>query len=164
MLLVGRRWAPHVSGKGKNPLLPHQKFQNLTPNSTTSLFLTPNSRPLQNLTPRSRILSRKGTHPPYYIIFPPSVTILSCEETKIPLLMCVATFLSVRKVVPTLTSMSVEIYLLMAGAKQLGDTRFILVPAGAVHPAGVCSRHYIALHRDACRGELQARRERRGGL
>jgi hypothetical protein len=32
--------------------------------------------------------------------------------------------LSVRKVVPTLSSMSVEIYLSMAGTKQLGDTRF----------------------------------------
>jgi hypothetical protein len=72
--------------------------------------------------------------------------------------------LSVRKVVPTLTSTSAEIYLSMAGAKQLGDTRFILVPAGAVRPAVVCSRHCIALHRSACRGELQARRERRQGL
>jgi hypothetical protein len=72
--------------------------------------------------------------------------------------------LSVRKVVPTLTSMTVEIYFSMAGAKQLGDTRFILVPAGAVRPAGVCSRHSIALHRGACRGGLQARRERRRGL
>jgi hypothetical protein len=35
----------------------------------------------------------------------------------------------VQKVVPTLTSMSAEIYLLMAGAKQHKDTRFILVPA-----------------------------------
>jgi hypothetical protein len=70
----------------------------------------------------------------------------------------------VRKVILTLTSASVEIYLSMAGAKQLGDTRFILIPAGAVRPAGVCSRHYIALHRGACRGELQARRERRRGL
>jgi hypothetical protein len=48
----------------------------------------------------------------------------------------------------------------MAGAKQLGDTSFILVPAGAVRPAVVCLGHYIALHRGACRGELQARRER----
>jgi hypothetical protein len=56
---------------------------------------------------------------------------------------------SVRKVVPTLTSTSAEIYLSMAGVKQLGDTRFILVPAEAVHPAGVCSRHCIALHRGA---------------
>jgi hypothetical protein len=72
--------------------------------------------------------------------------------------------LSVRKVVPTLTSTSAEIYLLMAGAKQLGDTRFILVPAGAVRPAGVCPRHCIGLHCGACRGALQARRERRRNL
>jgi hypothetical protein len=72
--------------------------------------------------------------------------------------------LSVRKVVPTLTSTSAEIYLSMAGANELGDTRFILFPAGAVHPAWVCSRHCIALHRGACRGALQARRERRGSL
>jgi hypothetical protein len=69
--------------------------------------------------------------------------------------------LSVRKVVPTLTSKSVEIYPLMVGAKQLGDTRFILVPAGAVRPVGMCSGHCIALHRGACRGVLQARRDRR---
>jgi hypothetical protein len=68
---------------------------------------------------------------------------------------------SVRKVVTTLTSTSTEFYLSMAGAKQLSDTSFILVPAGAVRPAGVCSRHCIALHHGACRGELQARRERR---
>jgi hypothetical protein len=37
--------------------------------------------------------------------------------------------LSVRKVVPTLTSKSAEISLLIAGAKQHYDTRFILVPA-----------------------------------
>jgi hypothetical protein len=37
--------------------------------------------------------------------------------------------LSVRKVVPTLTSTSAEIYLSMAGAKQHDDTGFILVPA-----------------------------------
>jgi hypothetical protein len=67
----------------------------------------------------------------------------------------------VRKVVPTLTSKSAEIYLSMAGVKQLGDTSFILVPAGAVRPAGVCSGHCIASHRSACRGVLQARRERR---
>jgi hypothetical protein len=67
----------------------------------------------------------------------------------------------VRKVVPTLTSTSTEIYLPMAGAKQLSDTSFILAPARAVRPTGVCSRHCIALHRGACRGELQAWRERR---
>jgi hypothetical protein len=69
--------------------------------------------------------------------------------------------LSVQKVVPTLTSKSTEIYPSMAGAKQLGDTRFILVPAGAVHPVRMCLGHYIALHRSACRGVLQAWRERR---
>jgi hypothetical protein len=37
--------------------------------------------------------------------------------------------LSVRKVVPTLTSTSDEIYLSMAGAKQHRDMGFILVPA-----------------------------------
>jgi hypothetical protein len=37
--------------------------------------------------------------------------------------------LSVRKVVPTLTSTSAEIYLSMAGAKQHNDMGFILVPA-----------------------------------
>jgi hypothetical protein len=37
-------------------------------------------------------------------------------------------YLSVRKVVPTLTITSAEIYLLMAGAKQHNDTGFILVP------------------------------------
>jgi hypothetical protein len=65
-----------------------------------------------------------------------------------------------RKVVPTLTSTSAEIYLSMAGAKQLRDTSFILVPTGAVRPAGVCSRHYIALHRVLAEG-LQVWRERR---
>jgi hypothetical protein len=68
---------------------------------------------------------------------------------------------SVREVVPTLTSTSAEIYFSMVGDKQLSDTSFIMVPDGAVYPVGVCSRHCIALHRDACRGELQAWRERR---
>jgi hypothetical protein len=72
--------------------------------------------------------------------------------------------LSVRKVAPTLTSKSAEIYLSMAGAKQLGDTGFILVPVGVVRPSVVCSRHCVTLHRGACRGGLQARRERRPGL
>jgi hypothetical protein len=49
----------------------------------------------------------------------------------------------------------------MTGAKQLGDARFILVPVGAVRLVVMCSGHYIALHRGACRGVLQARRERR---
>jgi hypothetical protein len=41
---------------------------------------------------------------------------------------------------------------------------FILVPAGAVRLAVVCSGHYIALHRGACRGGLKAWRERRLGF
>jgi hypothetical protein len=41
---------------------------------------------------------------------------------------------------------------------------FILVPAGAVRPAVACSGHYIALHRGARRGGLQAWRERRSSL
>jgi hypothetical protein len=49
----------------------------------------------------------------------------------------------------------------MAGAKQLVTLSFILVPVGAVRPAEVCSRHYIAVHRGACRGGLQARPERK---
>jgi hypothetical protein len=49
----------------------------------------------------------------------------------------------------------------MDGAKKLVTLGFILVLAGAVRPARVCSRHYIALHRGACRGGLQARQERR---
>jgi hypothetical protein len=69
--------------------------------------------------------------------------------------------LSVWKVVPTLTSTSDEIYLLMAGAKKLSDTSFILVPAGVVRPEGMCSRQCIVLHRGACRGEIQVRQERR---
>jgi hypothetical protein len=40
----------------------------------------------------------------------------------------------------------------MVGAKQLETRGFILVPAGAVRPAAVCSRHCIALHRGACSG------------
>jgi hypothetical protein len=49
----------------------------------------------------------------------------------------------------------------MVGAKKLSGTSFIVVPAGAVRPVGVCSRKCIALHRGARRGELQARQERR---
>jgi hypothetical protein len=41
---------------------------------------------------------------------------------------------------------------------------FILVPAGVVRPAVACSGHYIALHRGARRGVLQAWRDRRSGL
>jgi hypothetical protein len=52
----------------------------------------------------------------------------------------------------------------MAGAKQLVTLDFILFRLGAVRPAGMCSRHYIALHRGACIGGLQAKRESRPGL
>jgi hypothetical protein len=68
---------------------------------------------------------------------------------------------SVRKVVPTLTSTSAEIYLSMAGAKQHNDTGFILVPAmGCTSSRGVLNALYcvapLCLH-----GGLQAWRERR---
>jgi hypothetical protein len=43
-------------------------------------------------------------------------------------------------------------------------TGFILVPAVAVRPSVVCSGYYIASHRGARRGGLQAWRERRPGL
>jgi hypothetical protein len=46
-------------------------------------------------------------------------------SAQLPYLACQ---LSVRKVVPTLTSKSADIYLSMAGAKQHNDTGFILVP------------------------------------
>jgi hypothetical protein len=44
------------------------------------------------------------------------------------------------------------------------DTGFILVPAGAIRPAVVCSGHRIASHRGARRGGLQAWWQRRPGL
>jgi hypothetical protein len=72
--------------------------------------------------------------------------------------------LSVQKVVLTLTSKSAEIYLSMAGAKKHNDTGFSWFRPWAVRPAGVCSGRCIVLHRSACRGELQARRERRRRL
>jgi hypothetical protein len=50
--------------------------------------------------------------------------------------------LLVQKVVPTLTSMSAEIYLSMAGAKQLDDTSFILIPAGPYVQQGVLEALY----------------------
>jgi hypothetical protein len=40
----------------------------------------------------------------------------------------------------------------MVSAKQQETWDFILVPAEAVRPAEVCSRHYIALHWSACSG------------
>jgi hypothetical protein len=71
---------------------------------------------------------------------------------------------SVRKVVPTLTSNERWDQPLDGSVLAIKNTGFNLVPAGAVRPAVVCSRHYIALHRGARRGGLQAWRERRPGL
>jgi hypothetical protein len=60
--------------------------------------------------------------------------------------------LSVRNVVPTLTSRKRQGLSLDGRCQATKDTSFILVPAGAVRPAEVCSWHYIALHRGACSG------------
>jgi hypothetical protein len=60
--------------------------------------------------------------------------------------------MSVRKVVPTLTSNEHWDQPLDGSVLATNDTGFILVPAGAVCPAVVCSRNCIALHRGACRG------------
>jgi hypothetical protein len=51
--------------------------------------------------------------------------------------------LSVRKVVPTLTSKSDEIYPSTAGAKQLVTLVFILVPAGGAYVQQWCARGTI---------------------
>jgi hypothetical protein len=73
-------------------------------------------------------------------------------------------FLSVRNVVPTLTSNERRDLPLDGPVLATSDSGFILVPAGAVRPAVVCSGHCIASHRGACRGGLQAWWERRPGL
>jgi hypothetical protein len=64
--------------------------------------------------------------------------------------------LSMRKVVPTLTSNEHWNQPLDGSVLATKDTEFILVPVGAVRPAVVCSRHCIALHRGARRAGLQA--------
>jgi hypothetical protein len=69
---------------------------------------------------------------------------------------------SVRKVVPTLTSNECCDQPLDGPVLATNDTRFILVPAGAVRLAVVCSRHCIAWHRGARRGGYK--QEGRGGL
>jgi hypothetical protein len=83
-------------------------------------------------------------------------------------LLCVPPYLarqlSVQKVVSTLTSNECWDQPLDGPVLATNDTGFILVSAGAVRPAVVCSRHYIALHHGARRGGLQAMRERRPGL
>jgi hypothetical protein len=71
--------------------------------------------------------------------------------------------MSVRKVVPTLTSNERWDLPLDGPVLATSDTGFILVPAGAVRPAVVCAGHCIALHRSARRGVLQAWWERRPG-
>jgi hypothetical protein len=58
----------------------------------------------------------------------------------------------VRKVVPTLTSNERWDQPLDGPVLTTKDTGIILVPAGAVRPTVVCSRHYIVLHRGARRG------------
>jgi hypothetical protein len=93
--------------------------------------------------------------------------VCSCNHVLVAicfLVCCNRKILSVRKVVPTLTSESAEIYLSMAGAKQHDDTVLSWFRPWAVRPAGVRSGRCIALHRSACRREIQARRERRGSL
>jgi hypothetical protein len=70
----------------------------------------------------------------------------------------------VRKVVPTLTSNERWDQPLDGSVLATKDTEFILVPAGAVRPAVVCSRHCIVLHRGARKGRLQAWGGRRPGL
>jgi hypothetical protein len=72
--------------------------------------------------------------------------------------------LSVWNVVPTLTSNERWDLPLDGPVLATNDTGFILVPAGAVRPAVVCSGHCITLHRATRRGGLQAWWERRPGL
>jgi hypothetical protein len=67
-------------------------------------------------------------------------------------------------VVPTLTSNERWDQPFDSPVLATKDTGFILVPAGAVRPAVVCSKHCIALHRGARRGGLQAWWDRRPGL
>jgi hypothetical protein len=52
----------------------------------------------------------------------------------------------------------------MVDAKQLKTQELSWFWPGAVRSAVVCSGHYIAQHRSAVVGQLQARRERRRGL
>jgi hypothetical protein len=72
--------------------------------------------------------------------------------------------LSVRKLVPTLTSKSAEIGLSMAGASNTMTGGLFWFRSWAVCAAGVRLWRCIAWHRGARRGELQARQERRRGL
>jgi hypothetical protein len=68
---------------------------------------------------------------------------------------------SVRKVIPTLTSNQRCDLPLDGPVLATNDTGFILVPAGAVRPVVVCSGHCIASHRGTRRGGYK--RGGRGG-
>jgi hypothetical protein len=70
----------------------------------------------------------------------------------------------VRNVVPTLTSNEHRDLPLDGPVLATNNTGFILLPAGVVRPAVVCSGHYIASHHGARRGGLQAWQERCPGL
>jgi hypothetical protein len=70
----------------------------------------------------------------------------------------------VRKVVPTLTSNERLDLPLDGSVLATKDTRFILVLAGAVRPAVMCSGHCITCTVVLVEGWLQARWERRPGL
>jgi hypothetical protein len=70
--------------------------------------------------------------------------------------------MSVRKVVPTLTSNERWDQPLGGSVLATKDTGIIRVLAGAVRPAVMCLRHCIALHRGARRGGYK--RGGRGGL
>jgi hypothetical protein len=89
---------------------------------------------------------------------------MASEELIFSVVSLPARQLLVWKVVPTLSSKSVEIYLSMVGAKQHNDTGLSWFWLWDVHPAGVRSGRCIALHHCVCRGELQARQDRRGSL
>jgi hypothetical protein len=67
-------------------------------------------------------------------------------------LACMRLRLSVRKVVPTLTSTSVEIYLSMAGAKQLSDTSLSWFLPGPYVQKGCARGTVFALHRVLAEG------------
>jgi hypothetical protein len=70
----------------------------------------------------------------------------------------------VRNVVPTLTSNERWDQPLDGPVLATNNTGFYPGSGRAVRTAVACSRHYIALHRGARRGGLQAWRERRPGL
>jgi hypothetical protein len=58
----------------------------------------------------------------------------------------------------------IRIYTVNTGAKQHNDTSLSWFRSWVVRPAGVRSGRCIAVHHGACRGELQARQEKRRSL